>query len=150
MDSWKMKAASFAAKGYLSRWQDKSQTSRYVKIFLFGACGILVLLGLIGLLGPSISVALISVLIGLLVASSELGEFIAPIYKIFFFFYESYLYRAVAYSLLSLPTFFSLYTFFGGLLIIGGSLGYGFCAFRGEKPPDPSTVSEEPEAMPYA
>mmetsp|Transcript_4534 Transcript_4534/g.7510 ORF Transcript_4534/g.7510 Transcript_4534/m.7510 type:complete len:179 (-) Transcript_4534:38-574(-) len=106
----------------------------YVRLYLYGACAVLFFLGFIAWFTASFIQGTIVMIIALLIAASESTFLVPPVEKALTFYLENYLWRIIAYAILTLPTFFSWTTFLGGLLILIGCAGYGYCVFKGEKP----------------
>jgi len=58
---------------------------------------------------------------------------ISKIQKFMDFFVETFIWRAIAYVLISIPCFFDTVTIVAGILWILLGLAYGFCWWKGEK-----------------
>ena len=92
--------------------------------------------------------------VAIVIAFTESTFLLPPVEKILDFFLENYLWRIIVYVMLvkfpfvyffiffiyycvcslAIPTFLSFVTFVGGLLILVGCAGYGYCVYAGEKP----------------
>eukprot|EP01094_Clydonella_sp_ATCC50884_P005068 TRINITY_DN14051_c0_g1_i1.p2 TRINITY_DN14051_c0_g1~~TRINITY_DN14051_c0_g1_i1.p2 ORF type:complete len:173 (-),score=57.07 TRINITY_DN14051_c0_g1_i1:377-871(-) len=106
----------------------------YIRLYLWGVCAFSVLLGAIGLIFQAWVPAIYTIIVALLIAAVESTFLLPPVERVMEFFLENYMWRAVAYIILCVPCFFSLYTFVAGILIAAGGLGYLYCVVRNETP----------------
>merc|ERR1712137_67425 len=141
MDSitWKLKAANTyrtARNKFLNTTDEDPSVpiSAYVRLYFYVACAILAFLGFIALFTASFIKGLICIIIAGIIVFVELTWLMPPVEKALAFFLENYLWRIIAYVILSIPTFLSFTTFLGGILILIGCGGYGFCVYKKEKP----------------
>mmetsp|Transcript_125245 Transcript_125245/g.187044 ORF Transcript_125245/g.187044 Transcript_125245/m.187044 type:complete len:179 (+) Transcript_125245:3-539(+) len=138
--TWKLQAANTvrsARNKFLNTTDDSSgevPISAYVRLYFYVACAILAFLGFIAIFTSSFIQGIICIFIAALIAFVELTFLIPPVEKVLAFFLANYLWRVIAYVILSVPTFLSWTTFIGGILILAGCAGYGYCVFKKEKP----------------
>jgi len=105
-------------------------------LYFYVACLIVAFLGFIAMFTDNFFKGFACILVAIIIAAIESISLVPAIEKISFIqlFLENYLWRIIVYAILSIFTFISWATFIGGILILIGCLGYGFCIYKGEKP----------------
>eukprot|EP01115_Flamella_aegyptia_P009908 TRINITY_DN42874_c0_g1_i2.p1 TRINITY_DN42874_c0_g1~~TRINITY_DN42874_c0_g1_i2.p1 ORF type:complete len:139 (+),score=6.68 TRINITY_DN42874_c0_g1_i2:41-457(+) len=134
VDSWKFKAFTAArdARNLMSNVKKGGSVNKMVKYYMYGSSLILLILGVLALIFKEFGAGPIAMLIAVGIISLEAVEqFIPKVASFLDFFYETYYWRALVYFILAIPTFISLFTFFGGILQIAGSIAYAYCAWKG-------------------
>mmetsp|Transcript_132207 Transcript_132207/g.196978 ORF Transcript_132207/g.196978 Transcript_132207/m.196978 type:complete len:165 (-) Transcript_132207:19-513(-) len=137
MDTLKGLNYARQAKNSLFKFTDdagNAQIASYVRIYLYIANTILIILGILAVFFQHWFVGFASVAVGIIIILLELTWVVPSIENAMKFFLENYLWRAIAYLVLSLPCFFSLETLFGALLVALGAVGYAICSIKGEEP----------------
>eukprot|EP01103_Thecamoeba_quadrilineata_P019399 TRINITY_DN7838_c0_g1_i1.p1 TRINITY_DN7838_c0_g1~~TRINITY_DN7838_c0_g1_i1.p1 ORF type:complete len:151 (+),score=4.44 TRINITY_DN7838_c0_g1_i1:50-502(+) len=100
---------------------------------------VLILLSIIAFCTSNTTAGTISLIFGLFVAVVEGSKYIPPLLNFLDFFLDSFIWRAVAYFILSFPTFTNWVTAFGGVMLLISSGLYAYAWWRGEK-----GISKEP------
>jgi len=68
----------------------------------------------------------------------EIANYISFLQRWLDFFIENLLFRAIAYIVFSIPTFFSFKTAIGGIFLVVCGIAYIICWWKGEKGPSTS------------
>eukprot|EP01102_Stenamoeba_stenopodia_P004718 TRINITY_DN1504_c0_g1_i1.p1 TRINITY_DN1504_c0_g1~~TRINITY_DN1504_c0_g1_i1.p1 ORF type:complete len:155 (+),score=29.53 TRINITY_DN1504_c0_g1_i1:140-604(+) len=110
--------------------------SRYAHWGSLVSCAFLLLLGLIACITVPLSqsaAGLASIIVGLIVLLFEGSVYVEFLNKHLEFFLENFLFRAVAYGILSIPELTKGITVAGGVFLLLSALAYGFAWWKGEK-----------------
>eukprot|EP01101_Sappina_pedata_P007541 TRINITY_DN4015_c0_g1_i1.p1 TRINITY_DN4015_c0_g1~~TRINITY_DN4015_c0_g1_i1.p1 ORF type:complete len:161 (+),score=47.79 TRINITY_DN4015_c0_g1_i1:29-484(+) len=94
---------------------------------------LMAILGLISFVTGNPEGGIVCIVVGLFVTLVESTYYVPLLRKYLDFFIESYLWRAVSYSIFSLPLFFSWITAIAGLVLLGSGVMYCGCWWLGEK-----------------